>query len=152
MGQISHIIGWFSEHLEESIRASWRREHSCQEPWSRGGKRVAFQMRTNTESSLFASSGPRYHRHLPYWGRPHRQHIELTNTFLLGLGLWLEHVLPSSFGFRQSLVLANDACLSTPVPSLLISWRWTPQSSPVNWSMNHFLVGQRLVILCNNIS
>lgn len=28
-GQINHTVSWDSEHLEESARASWRREHLC---------------------------------------------------------------------------------------------------------------------------
>lgn len=66
-GHINHAVSWDIWRGGESSRASWRRGRlycALKQRWDR----VAFQVGTSVESSVFAGSGARCHRHLPWGG------------------------------------------------------------------------------------
>lgn len=150
-GHIRYTVGWDSEHLEESGRASWKREHSCWAlKWRR--RKGGFSGGNKRWKLSVYKLWPKMSQTPPLQRGPHRPHIEQTPSSLAGGSGWSIFFCPA----LAQMVSLHWPKMPThplaPASSPLISWRWTPQSSPVRRCTNHSLVGQRLAIPCNNLA
>lgn len=115
-GHVSHTVIWDCEHLEEPARASWRREHShwaLTWRWQKGG----IWGGNTCWKPLVTSPGPDVTDTSPAEGTT--QALYWINILFFGLGLWREHIPPSSFGTHGPLALAKDA--RPPVASCSLS-------------------------------